>query len=58
MCKIWLYCKLKLALSLIYPVHNLYISSVDVVGFAEYFSTHPCFVNSEEDPDFVAEDFE
>ena len=33
-------------------------ASVDGVGLVEYIHTHPCFVASEEDLDFVVEDFE
>ena len=32
--------------------------SVDEVGLVEYFCTHPCFVASEEDPDYIAENVE
>jgi len=32
--------------------------SMDEVGLVEYFCTHPCFVASEEDPDYVAENVE
>ena len=40
-------------------MHILVVSpSVGGVGLVEYFCTHPCVVASEEDPDFVAEDFE
>ena len=47
------------SLSLIYPVHILAcIPPLDGVGLVEYIRTHPFFVATEEDPDFVAEDFE
>ena len=40
-------------------MHILAVSpSMDGVGLVEYLCTHPCFVASEEDPDYVAEDFE
>ena len=61
MCKIKLYCKQTLALSLIYPVHICVSLSVDGVGLVEYFCTHPLYIcgfASEEDPDFVPEDVE
>jgi hypothetical protein len=34
--------------------------SVGGIGFAEYVCVHPCFTNyfSEEDPDYIPEDFE
>ena len=41
------------------PVHIPVVpSSVDGVGLAEYFVLTLVFVASEEDPDFVVEDFE
>ena len=40
-------------------MHILVVSpSVDGVGLVEYLCTHSYFVVSEEDPDYVAEDFE
>jgi hypothetical protein len=43
MCKTSLYRKRTQALSLIYPVHDLYyFPSVGVVGLVEYVFTHSC----------------
>jgi hypothetical protein len=54
-------CKLTLACSLIYHVHDLLISpSVGGVGLVEYVRAHSCLTNcfSEEDPNFIPEHVE
>jgi hypothetical protein len=53
MCKTLLYRKRTLALSLIYPVHDLYYPPPWV--WLDLLSTH---VFTEEDPNFVPEDIE
>ena len=49
---------LNLILELSCALYSFYYSFVGVIGLAEYVCTHPILNFTEEDPDFIPEDFE